>query len=215
MSILLCAATEFEIEPTLAFIREKSLANIDVLVTGVGLTAAACHLTRAACTQRPAFMLQAGLAGCLDEHFALGKVVAVQSETIGDLGVEEAGKFHSLFDLKLAHKNSFPWTDGKLRNSHPILQQLHLPLADGVSVNEISTNTQRIEYYKNNLSAAIESMEGAALHYVALLENIPFLQIRSLSNFVGERDKSKWKLNEAIAALNHELQRIILKLMNV
>ena len=160
-------------------------------------------------------MLQAGLAGCLDERFALGKVVAVQGEMIGDLGVEEGGKFHSLFELRLDHKNSFPWTDGQLRNSHTILQQVRLPAVDSVSVNEISTNTDRIEYYKNNLGAAIESMEGAALHYVALLENIPFLQIRSLSNFVGERDKSRWKLDEAIAALNQELQRIILKLMNV
>jgi futalosine hydrolase len=62
------------------------------------------------------------------------------------------------------------------------------------------------------LGADIESMEGAALHYVALLENIPFLQIRSLSNFAGERDKSKWEMNKAISCLNLELQRIILKL---
>jgi futalosine hydrolase len=55
-------------------------------------------------------------------------------------------------------------------------------------------------------------MEGAALHYIGLLEKIPFLQIRSLSNFIGERNKAKWKMKEAIAALNRELQRILMKL---
>ncbi len=48
-------------------------------------------------------------------------------------------------------------------------------------------------------------MEGAALHYVCLQEQIPFVQIRSVSNYVGERDKTKWKMKEAIENLNTEL----------
>lgn len=214
MPVLLCAATEFEIKPTIEFITDNGLNDIEVLLTGVGLTAATYQLTRAAYTQKPTFFLQAGVAGSLDEGLVLGNVVVVASETIGDLGVAESGSFTSLFGLKLNDKNSFPWTDGKLCNSNEIVQQLNLPVVDSVSVNEISTNARRIEYYRNNLGAAIESMEGAALHYVSLRENIPFLQIRSLSNFVGERDKSKWKMKEAIASLNHELQMVISKLMN-
>ena len=45
-------------------------------------------------------------------------------------------------------------------------------------------------------------MEGAALHYACKKFQIPFIQIRSVSNYVGERDKSKWKLKEAIEAIN-------------
>jgi futalosine hydrolase len=214
MSILLCAATEFEIMPTIEFIKEKKLADINILITGVGLTATTYQLTKTVCTQKPKFILQAGVAGCLDKQLALGKVVAVKNEMIGDLGVEENGRFVSLFDLKLNDKNSLPWTNGQLRNNNEMLQQTGLPTVDSVSINEISTNTQKIGYYRN-LGAAIESMEGAALHYVALLQNVPFLQLRSLSNFVGERDKTKWKMAEAIASLNYELQKIILKLMTV
>jgi futalosine hydrolase len=55
-------------------------------------------------------------------------------------------------------------------------------------------------------------MEGAALHYIAILEKIPFLQIRSLSNFIGERDKQQWKLKESITSLNQALQVILNKL---
>jgi futalosine hydrolase len=55
-------------------------------------------------------------------------------------------------------------------------------------------------------------MEGAALHYIAILEKIPFLQIRSLSNFIAERDKQQWKLKESITSLNQALQVILTKL---
>ena len=48
-------------------------------------------------------------------------------------------------------------------------------------------------------------MEGAALHYVCLMEKIPFLQIRSISNYVGERNKRNWNMKEAIANLNKKL----------
>ena len=58
----------------------------------------------------------------------------------------------------------------------------------------------------------IETMEGAALHYVCLQENIPFIQIRSVSNHVGERDKTKWKMKEAINNLNTELSKLINRL---
>src|SRR5215217_8646658 len=215
MQILLCAATEFEIKPVIDFINNKRLANIRPLVTGIGLTATAYQITRTVCIQKPRLLIQAGIAGSLDERFGLKEVVVVKSDTIGDIGVEENGSFNSLFDLQLNGRDAFPWTNGQLCNRSEILNHLNLSTVNSVTVNEISTNKKRIEYYKNNLNASIESMEGAALHYVGLMENIPFLQIRSLSNFVGERDKNKWQIKEAISNLNLELQRLISKLTDV
>ena len=86
---------------------------------------------------------------------------------------------------------------------------------DGVTINEITTDKARSAFYRNNLNAEIETMEGAALHYVCLSEKVPFLQLRSASNYVGERDKSKWALHEAIANLNIELQRLLVKHLNL
>lgn len=215
MSILLCAATEFEIKPTLEFVRDQKPGTIQVLITGVGLTTAAYQLTRAVYTHRPRLIVQAGIAGCLNEQWKLAEVVAVKNEVIGDLGVEEDGRFQSLFDLKLNDSNTFPWIQGQLGNNSPLLSQTGLPLVNSVSINEISTDKERIQYYKNELGADIESMEGAALHYVSLMENIPFLQIRSLSNFVGERDKNQWLLKEAIINLNTELQKLLTNLLGL
>jgi futalosine hydrolase len=211
MPILLCAATDFEIKPTIDFINSRIPGTIEVLITGLGLTAATYQLTKSVTTKKPTLVIQAGIAGYFDENLRPGDVVGVRNECIGDLGVFEKGAFRSLFDMNFLAINSFPWTGKKLVNKSSLLVETGLKITDAVSVSEITTSAERISYYKKEMGAQVESMEGAALHYVCLLENIPFLQMRSLSNFVGERDKSKWLIQEAIASLNSELQRIILK----
>lgn len=213
MQLLLCAATPFEIQPAIDFIREQKFQNAAVLITGVGMMATTYALTKSVWNKKPDFILQAGVAGCLDFNLPLTKIVLIENENMGDLGVVENESFKTLFDLNLLQKNLFPWKNAKLSNNMDVLKQAGLTVVDSVTVNEISTNKSRIDYYRNNLNASVESMEGAALHFVALHEKIPFLQMRSLSNFVGERDKSKWMMKEAIASLNLELQRIILKLL--
>lgn len=213
MHLLLCAATEFEIKPTIDFLDAQSLnQRVTVLVTGLGLTATAYHLTKAVATKDFDCMIQAGLAGSLSEDFPLSEVVVVEKDCLADQGVVENNSFQSGFDLNLIQNNQ-PWTDGWLQNPHTALvKQTGLVSVNSASVNEITTNARRIEHYRET-GAQIESMEGAALHYVALMENLPFLQLRSISNFVGERDKSKWALQQAIERLNSELQRIILKIV--
>lgn len=214
MRLLLCAATEFEIEATLSFLSQhpEYETKLDILITGVGLTAATYQLTKKMLTERPRFVLQAGICGSLDNYLKPGKIVVVEKESIGDLGVAERGGFTSLFNLGFVQLNEYPWTNGKLCNNISVLQKTGITIADGVTINEITTNPQRIQFYRNELKANIETMEGAALHYVCLSEKIPFLQLRCVSNYVGERDKSKWELREAIMNLNIELQRIIIKL---
>ena len=214
MQLLLCASTEFEIGPAIEFIREENIQNVDILITGVGMMTTTYSLTKTVFNKRPDFILQAGVGGCLDQKLPLSKIVLVENENIGDLGVEENGIFKTLFDLKLLERNAAPWTNGKLSNNVEVLKSTGLTIVDGVTVNEISTNKERINYYKNQLNASVESMEGAALHFVALQEKIPFLQMRSLSNFVGERDKSKWVMDVAIAHLNVELKRILTKILS-
>lgn len=214
MPILVCAATERELSPLLSRLPSFPWQDaIRVLITGVGLTASVYALTREVIIRRPAFILQAGLGGSLDDGLPLGRVVAIQSEAIGDEGVMEEGTFASLHSL--GWKNEGPiWKGEKLQNPClPSLPISHLPLVHGVTVNEISTAPDRIRYYRTSLEASVESMEGAALHYVALNENVPFLQLRSLSNKIGERDKKNWAVQEAVSQLNAELELLIPKLL--
>ena len=209
MQLLLCSATEMEIRPILN--NPPAYEGLDIIITGVGLTAATYSITKNVIEKRPDLVVQAGLAGSLDKSLSPAEVVLVESDCIGDLGVEENGTFVSIGDLLLQDPNGYPWINGKLQNNFNNINDPGLKKVSSVTVNEISTSTARINYYRDVLGAQLETMEGAALHYVCLMEKIPFLQVRSLSNIAGERDKTKWQTDLAIARLNDELEKILSK----
>jgi futalosine hydrolase len=210
MNILLVAATAKEIEPFFEYYRNtKRPQNIDILITGIGLTSATYHLLKQIQLKKPRLIIQAGVAGCFDKKIPLGKVVAVKKETIADQGVIEFKKLKTIFDLELMPHDQFPYIKGWLVNKSKILNELAIEKVNAISVNEITTSAEKIKLYKKRFNPAIESMEGSALHYVCLMEKVPFIQIRGISNYIAERNKEKWKMKKAIKNLNKELIRLV------
>ncbi len=206
MNILLIAATAKEIEPFLEYHRNsKRLQDTDILITGIGLTAATYHLLKQIHLKRPDLVIQAGVAGCFDKKIPLGTVVAVKKETIADQSVIELRKLRTLFDLELLPHDQFPFTNGWLENKHDILKNSKLKKVNAISVNEITTAKHRVKFYNDSFGPVTESMEGAALHYTCLMEKIPFIQVRSISNYIAERDKKKWDMQKSIVNLNKKL----------
>ena len=215
MNCLLVAATAKEIAVFLDRQRDTTKepfagASVDVLITGVGLTATTYSLASYFHLKRPDLVIQAGIAGCFDKTIPLGTVLAVKQDTIADEGVVEAKQLKTLFDLELISPNRFPYKKGWLVNpAAGLLKKTRLQTVKAISVNQVSTSRQMIRQYEQVFQPAIETMEGAALHYVCLSEKIPFLQLRSISNYAGERNKTKWNIKEAIGNLNKELIRLL------
>lgn len=214
MNCLVIAATPIEIAPFLTYLKKekKFKYEIDVLITGIGLTAATYALLNQINIKKPAFIIQAGVGGCFDINIKLGTVVAIKKETIADQSVVELKTLKTLFDLKLLPQNKFPFSKGWLVNSNDILRKIKLRKVTGISVNEITTDKKKVKLYRDRFKPVIESMEGAALHYVSLMEKIPFLQIRSVSNYIAERNKQKWNMKEAVENLNKDLISILIQL---
>ena len=214
MHILITAATEKEIGPSIQFLEntgyEVNGNRFEILVTGVGLMATTYTLTEKILRQPPTYIFQAGIAGSFSSELEPGTVVMVNDETIGDCGVTEQGVFQDVFDLQLADGSAFPYVGKKLFNPNcSNWIKYGFRFVSGVTVNKISTDPEIIHQLKLQYSADIETMEGAALHYVCLRQKIPFMQIRSISNYVGERNKEHWKLGSSIDALNDILIKII------
>lgn len=204
MQILLIAATSHEI--TLA----GELNNgVDIEITGVGAPATMYHLQKRLQQIDYDIVIQAGIAGTFNSEYKLGEVVIVKQDTFADIGMEESSVFTSIYQTGLADKNEFPFIDGWLVNDHPVIAKQKIPLAKAVTINKVSDSELQKQQLIRSFSPGIESMEGAALHYICLQENIPFIQVRSVSNEVGIRDKSKWKMKEAITNLNTELINLI------
>jgi futalosine hydrolase len=208
MKGLLVAATKNEIAVAIKYLHKNK--NWNVLITGIGGVSTVYSLLKAIQKYKPDFLLQAGIAGCFSKKISLGTVAVVSSDCFGDLGVIENNERRTLFDLSLMCLNEKPFKNGKLINPHKKILKLNaLPMMNAVSVNEITTKKSDENFYKNKLNVAVESMEGAAFHYAALMEKIPFLQIRSISNYVGERNKNKWMMKKAIDNLNEAILNLI------
>jgi futalosine hydrolase len=204
MRILVIAATKSEIEP---FIADNK--GIEILITGVGVPATLYHLQKKLQQKTTDLVIQAGIAGSFTYDIELSQVVLVQQDTFADIGMEEKESFKSIFQSGFADKDAFPFSNGWLINSNTIFSGSLLPVVKAITVNKVSDSLLQKQQAIINFAPEIETMEGAALHYVCMQENVPFIQIRSLSNLIGERDKSKWKLKEAILNLNRELGKLI------
>jgi futalosine hydrolase len=211
MNCLVIAATTKEIDPFLKYLKNAAAGvKPDVLITGIGLTATAYHLTKQLNLKKYHLVIQAGVAGSFDRKLALGSVVVIKQDSIADQSVIELKQLKTLFNLKLVPNNRFPYKNTWLINPYKeLLKKTKLKSVKGISVNEITTSKAKINFYNATFNAIAESMEGAALHYTCLMEHVPFLQLRSMSNYIGERDKKNWNMQSSIINLNKELVQLI------
>jgi futalosine hydrolase len=213
MKLLLVAATEMEIAPAIEVLKKNGFVlgghEANILVTGIGQVATTWMLTNALHTTRPELVIQAGIAGAFSTRMALGSVVFVQKDCFGDLGMEEKGQFSTIFDNGFANADDAPFTKGWLVNNSHALEGKLTEAVRAVTINKVTDSIVQQQQLINHFNPDLETMEGAAFHYVCLKAGIPFVQLRAISNYVGERDKSKWQLQEAVNNLNNTLLQLI------
>ncbi len=221
MEILLVSATALEIQPTLQHLREKYIerrpfhyqwgsVGVQVLITGVGQALTAHALGKILRQDRHQLAVNAGIAGCFNMDWPLGKVVQVVEDQFADLGVEEAdGSFTSIFELDLIGSNSPPFRNGLLVNEGPGSFEF-LPRAKGLTVNRVHGHAASIDQIRNRFpEAEIETMESAAFFLACLTEEVPFLAVRALSNYVTPRQRENWNVPAAIEQLNQVIIGIV------
>jgi futalosine hydrolase len=206
MQILVVASTEMEIAPFLT-----QFPSAQYLFTGVGIPATCYQLTKRLHQFDYDLLIQAGIAGSFLNGPAPGEVVLVSDDCFADLGMSENGNWFTLFEKGFSDPDSFPFSNGWLSNTEPNINSFGYPLVKAATVNRITDDPIWIKSLSQKYEAGIETMEGAAFHYISLLERIPFLQIRAISNWVGERDKRKWAMKPAINNLNIALKELYSK----
>jgi len=221
--ILVVAATEAEIAPLIDRFTFCSAGEshvtiyghrdhaIDVLVTGIGMVATAARSSHAIATNDYDLALNLGVCGSFDPAIEPGSVVHVSSEQLSELGAEDGDAFLTVRDLKLAGEDEFPFTDGRLMNAVPPRNEViaSLPSVRGITVNTVHGSERSIAAVRARCQPQVESMEGAAFMYACLIHQLPFAEIRAVSNIVERRNREAWKLAEAIASLNDTALRII------
>jgi len=222
MQIWVTAPTAMEMKPLISWLESGSQQtgqqkyrfrghDIVIKVTGIGAVATVFHLTRELEKDKPDWILQLGLAGSYHAELAPGSVVVVERERLADLGAEDRDRFVDIFSLGLESPDVFPFEQGWLVNPYlKKFRNLTIPAVQGITVQTVSGSAATIARRAALYQPQIETMEGAAFHYVCLHMQVPFLQLRAISNYVEPRDKSKWKITEALASLHQTLQQWLL-----
>ena len=209
MRILIAAATAAEIAGY-----PKSNPNLDFLVTGIGVPSALYRLQQVLSTQTYGCVIQAGLAGTYDENSQpIGSVALVKADCFADIGFEENGNFEPLHASALYRSEHTQPESAWLYNPNPLLASSGLPAVRAITVNKVSDAALQLSQMQHHFSPVLESMEGACLHWVGNRMQVPYLQLRSVSNRAGVRNKAEWDIPGALRSLHRELDRLVNVLM--
>ena len=216
MKLLIISATSIEIKPLIAGLgKGRALQHhvtryrykqfdIDILITGVGMVPTAVFTSIVLGKYKYDAVFNIGICGSFNHDIPLGTVLNITSDCLPETGAEDGEHFLSLIDLKLLDQDEFPFSGGKLINDSVFDSRLinSLLIATGVTVNTVHGNANNIEAFLKRGHVDVESMEGAAFMFSCKLHKKRHIQIRSVSNYIEDRDVSKWDIQLAIQNVN-------------
>lgn len=186
----------------------------DLLITGPGVFntshALSVYLQKAA----PYQIVQMGIAGLFEQTgLGIGDIaIATHSRYIhSGIGMDTVIKDPLPFDLikdKPSTRNGiYPSESTRIESCTKKLlnglktSQIQVTKGPIITVSSITSSKVDADTLYKAYSPVMQAMEGAASAHIASLYDIPLVEIRSASNFVGERDKAKWNLELAIKNL--------------
>lgn len=199
--VLIVTAVNAEKEAVLAGITTKR--DIDVIVGGVGVAEAAVHTAFALAVKEYDYVINAGIGGGFEGQATIGMVALANRVVAGDLGAETAEGFCNIDTLGFGSATIEIERD-LLKRAEQALLQANLPFQIGpIMTNSTVTGTATTaEIHAKRLPGVVaEAMEGFGVGTAAKIKEIPFLEIRTISNMVGPRDKDAWRIGDALAML--------------
>lgn len=179
--LIVCAVAQ-----ELAGLRPRD--DVHVLAVGVGPVEAALGTARALAARRYGAVVNAGIAGGFRDRCGVGDVVVCARDDYVELGLEGGLDFPLPGELTLertaeAHESLLrPFLDG------------HVPVIVGRGITSaiVTTTDVRATLLAQRYRADVESMEGFAVLRAAAAVGIPAVEIRGVSNLVGDRAANGW-----------------------
>jgi futalosine hydrolase len=184
-----------------------SKMNIHLAHFGIGKVNTAAGLALAIERFKPSSVIQFGIGGAYINSFAsIGVVMAATHDVHIDSGVRTLEGWQDMarvgFPLLTKNEetfyNVFP-TDKPLTQ---LFIDAGLPTGIFATSETITGTFDESTNIQEQFDVSIESMEGAAAAQVCLAMNVPFAEVRSVSNIVGERDKRNWDIARAVKRVN-------------
>ena len=206
MSILLVVATPQEAEffgnlPTHLVGR--------VIVSNIGAVNAALSTYAAILEERPTLILNVGIGGAYPKSgLEIGETACSSAFVYAGLGAQDGADFLDLerlgFPIHPEIFNRIPaWNGARAWSVH-----LNIRCGDFLTLETVTGNLETLRELEQRFpDALIEGMEGAGVAHAALRLGVPALEVRGVSNFVGLRDRSSWRIRDALVSCRDTLER--------
>jgi futalosine hydrolase len=160
-----------------------AVEGADTLACGIGPVEAAVETARALAERRPDALLHVGIAGA--RGLPVGTYVVGTEAVYADIAAAIPVVERATPDPRLL---------GRLLERLPELRPL--PIGTSASVG-------------GSTSFEVEAMEGFAVLRAAELAGVPAVEVRVVANEIREPDRAKWRIAEALAALDELLPRLV------
>lgn len=191
MKLLIVTAVDAEADA----VRRGLSGDHDVAVIGVGPAAAAAGTARLLATQGPYDgVINAGVAGGLAGRVDIGDTVIATESVSAELGVALPDRFQPLDELGFG--SNTVTCDPSLTARVPGTRGVVLTLATITGTPSLAAALA--QRYPRALA---EAMEGFGVATAARQARLPFAEIRTVSNRVGDRDVAGWDWDAGFHAL--------------
>ncbi len=201
---------------------EYAGVRVALAVSGCDRVNAAVTLTALLQAMKPApeLVLQVGIAGgfvagARGPTTHPGDLVIATQEAYSDLGSSSPDGWMSACDLALPiaeidgcesggvfplDRDLVDWALGVLERTGlggPERETPAVLAGPCITASTVTGKDEEARVLVERWGALAESMEGAAAAHVCALFEVPFLELRGISNLVGERDRSSWLVDQA------------------
>ncbi|TJY41826.1 futalosine hydrolase [Cohnella pontilimi] len=201
--VLVMTAVEAELEAVRRGLNGD--ARFDLALAGVGPAMAAARTAAALMRGREyGLVISAGIGGGFIGRADVGSVAVASEIVAADLGAETpGGGFLSLDELGFGSARAAVDTELSIRLVRA-LEEAGVTVCRGpiITVSTVTGSADTALQRALRVSeAAAEGMEGYGVAVAARELGLPVLEFRAISNAVGPRDRSAWRIREAMEAL--------------
>lgn len=178
--------------------RAARTAGADVLVCGIGPAAAAACTATALALGSYEVVLSLGICGAFRGTAAPGDLVVATELVAADLGADSTDGFLSM--------SALGWSDDVAGVDSALVTAAVARLGDVVTgpvvtVSTVTGTRGRADVLAERYGPVGEAMEGWGVLEGARPYGLPVLEVRAVSNLVGDRDTSTWDIPAAFEAL--------------
>ncbi|MBS2531499.1 futalosine hydrolase [Catenulispora sp. NF23] len=182
---------------------QRRADGLTVIVTGAGPAAAATGAAWVLASEPYKLALSVGIGGGFAPRAPIGSVVVSTRVVAADLGADSPEGFLPIEELGFAPHVEQPDEQWAARIG-TALSQAGLQVVTGAVLTTTTvtgTAERTAELLARHPDAAAEGMEGYGVASAATMAELPFVEIRAISNVVGPRDRDSWRIGEAMDVL--------------